>query len=93
MMAEIIPIDLEFGMVVHVYELVHHGVLHMAFAKESALAEQDCTSLRAEASRPREVAGKALYVLRRHGRTLQAEMFQHEHNSRAFDSNNEDDCL
>lgn len=59
MMAEIVPVDLELGVVVHMHKLVYDRLLHMALAHELPLAKQDSACLRAESTRASSVAWRA----------------------------------
>lgn len=45
MMAEVVPVDVEDTVVVHMDHLMDHGVLLMLFAKESVLTEKDAVVL------------------------------------------------
>lgn len=45
MMAEVVPVDVEDTVVVHMDHLMDHSVFLMPFAKESVLAEQDAVIL------------------------------------------------
>lgn len=63
---QIVPVDLELGVIVHVNEFVHQGVFHMTLAEKSTLAENDGTCLRAEASCPGVVTRSTQNVFRGH---------------------------
>jgi hypothetical protein len=84
-MTEVAPVDLELGVVVHVHELVHDGVFHVAFAEETTLTEHDRACIRAKAASFRRVAGCALDVGWRDISAVQAELLEHEHNSRTYE--------
>ena len=79
---QIIPVDLELCMVVHMHELVHHSVLHVAFAHEPVLAQHD-DPCRAEPSRSGTITRCADNVVRRHIRAGQLQVVQHEDDCRA----------
>jgi len=45
-MPQIVPIDLEHALVVHMHQLVYDGVFHVSFAPEPTLAEYRDTRAR-----------------------------------------------
>ena len=47
-MPQIVPVDFEHALVIHMHQLVHDGMLHVSFAPESTLAEYRDTCARDE---------------------------------------------
>ena len=82
-MPEIVPVDLELHMIVHMDELMHDCILHMILVQELALAEYDCASFGAESARPVNVTRRADNVIAGDIAAIQLEVFHHEDHSRA----------
>jgi hypothetical protein len=66
MVPEIIPVNFEPTLIVHMHELMHHRVLHMCLAEEISCTEYNGTPLVLKAPRARPVAGSTQNILRWH---------------------------
>lgn len=83
-MPEIIPVNLESTLIVHMHELVHHRVLHMCLAEEISCTEYNSAPLVLKASRARQVAGSTYNILCWHVTSGDLQMLEHEHDYRAY---------
>ena len=83
-MPEVIPVDLERTLVVHMHQLVYEGVFHVSFAPESTLAEYCDTRAGDESTRAVVAAWLAAQMLRSDRTPRLLEPFQHESYSRAW---------
>ena len=84
MMPQVAPVNLELAMVVHMNQLMDEGVFHMTLAKESALAQEDCSCLWAEPSGTRKVAWRAHDIRRGDVAAGEFEVLEHEDNCRTL---------
>ncbi len=97
-MPKVVPVDVEFAVIVHMNELVHERVLHVTLVKEPTLAQDDCACLWAEATRTRKVAWRAHDVLRVDVAPRESEVLEHKHDRRTWreqsmhESRGEEDC-
>ena len=48
MVSQVIPINIEDGVIVHMHEFVHYGMLHVLLIEKVSLAEYDCTCVGGE---------------------------------------------
>jgi hypothetical protein len=85
-MPEVIPVDFERALVVHVHQLVYEGVFHVSFAPESTLAEYRDTRAGNESTRAVVAARLAAQMLRSDGTPRLLETFEHESYSRAWNN-------
>jgi hypothetical protein len=77
MMPQIVPVNLELAMIVHVHELVCQGILHVFFVHKMALAKDNGTN-GVKTSSTNRGAGCANYVVRRDRTTGQLQVFEHK---------------
>jgi hypothetical protein len=61
-MTQIKPVHVELDIVIQVYEFVCHGMFHMLFAREIALAENYCPRLVVKAPRALKITRQARKV-------------------------------
>ena len=59
MMSQVAPVDIEFCVIVHMNEFMHHGVFHVFLAEKPALAHNDGTRVWMKTASARVVAGHA----------------------------------
>lgn len=50
MVAQVVPVNFKLGLVVHVYEFMDEGILHVVPAEEPSLAEDDRSEVGDEAA-------------------------------------------
>lgn len=86
MMPQVVPVDFEHALVIHVHQLVYKGVFHMSFAPESTLAEYRDTRTGDEPTRTVEAARLTAQMLRSDWASRLLEPFQHENHDRAWNS-------
>ena len=79
MMPQIIPIDLEFAVIIHVNKFMHERVFHMSLAEEMTLAKHYRTCLGVEATSPHRVARSAHDILRGDIAARLLQMLYHEY--------------
>lgn len=97
-MPQVVPVNVEFAVIIHMNKLVYERVFHVPLVEEPALAQYDCTSLWAEAAGARKVAWRAYDVLRRNVAPRESEVLEHEHNLRTWrkqsthESRGREDC-
>lgn len=77
MVPQILPVDLELGMIVHVHQLMHQRILHMTLAPETILTEQD-PALWAESTGTSEVAWLTVDVVSGYVCTIRLQVLHHE---------------
>lgn len=66
MVSQVLPINLELTMVVHVYQFVDESLLHVFLAEEMTSTKYDGSRIRAEPAGTRQIAGSAKDIRRRH---------------------------
>ena len=81
-MPQVVPVDFERALIVHMHQLVHDRVFHVSFTPESTLAENGDTRGRDEPARAVVAARLAAQVLRSNGAPGLFEPSQHENHSR-----------
>lgn len=77
-MAQIVPVDFEHALVVHMHQLVYDSVFHVGFAPESTLAEYRDPGAGDEPARAIVAARLAAQMLRSDGTSGLFEPFQHK---------------
>ena len=82
-MPQVVPVNFEHALVVHMYQLMHKSVFHMGFAPESTLAEYRDPCVGDEPARAIVTARLATQMLRSYRASGLFEPFQHENHGRA----------
>jgi len=82
-MSQVVPVDPEHALVIHMHQLMYNGVFHMSLAPESALTEYRDTRAGDEPARAVEAARLATQMLRSDWAPGLFEPFQHEDHGRA----------
>ena len=80
---QVVPIDFEHTLIIHVHQLVYESMFHMCLAPEPTLTEYRDAYVGHEPSRAIVAARLTAQVFRGHRTSRLLEPFQHEHNSRA----------
>lgn len=83
MVADVVPVDVELCVVVHVHHLVNERVLHVFFIYKAVLAEHDAV-VRTEAASELLVARRAEDMRGRDPVGHECELLRHEHHSGTY---------
>lgn len=80
---QVVPINLELAMIIHMNQLMNKRVLHVLFVQKPALTEGDRSGFWHESPRACIVARRADNVVRCNVAAVLLEVLQHEHHGRA----------
>lgn len=84
MVSEIAPVDFEFTLVVHMYELVSERGLHMLLVEKVARAHDNATDVGKKTSCMSHIARRALDVRLWDGAAREGQVLHHEYHNRAW---------
>ena len=82
-MPQIVPVDFEHALVVHMHQLMYESVFHVCFAPESTLAQYRDPRAGNEPARAIVAARLTTQMLRSYRAPGLFEPFQHKHYGRA----------
>lgn len=86
MVPQVVPVNLEATLIVHMHEFMHHRVLHVLRAEEVPCAKHDSTSVVLETSGACLVTGSAQNILCWHFAANQLQVLEHEHDHRTYET-------